>query len=474
MGKLRLHPAAVIALLLAAIAGLLYYIIPLRYHLNHREFYDALVENVKNPLIGYAPAADNPEACKDTTLVFIGLTWAEWEPERGRFDIEGMEEKYHIQRWKEEGKRAVLRFIADYPGEERHLDIPDWLYRATRDGHFYETSYGSGYAPDYSNAYLKERHLQAIEALADYCNQDEFVAYVELGTLGHWGEWHTHSGEDSRIPLLPDAELCWEYALDYSDHFFNALLLMRRNYPMMTDAGLGLYHDMVGSPKDTKEWMKWLQEGGVQDTQGAPLELEATANYWENAPVGGEMTSGIGMETILGDGLRDTIDMIRGAHMSFLGPKCPVFPEGDGGLAGNEELMGAAELIEGNLGYRLYISSLQTRFDFGQNRIHVTFQWENNGVAPCYWDWPVMMVVYDHSGKRIYWQSLELAISTILPGSTVQTEGEIPYSNELNKGYSIGIVITSPDEREHIRLAMKDIVPDEEGVHILYTHEGTA
>ena len=31
------------------------------------------------------------------------------------------------------------------------MDIPEWLYERTGDGVFYDTEYGKGYCPDYSN-----------------------------------------------------------------------------------------------------------------------------------------------------------------------------------------------------------------------------------------------------------------------------------------------------------------------------------
>ena len=458
---LRYLPPLLVILLALSVGGVLWYIIPCRYSLNHVEYYDALADTVPNPLMGYAPDARDEEACANTSLVYIGLTWAEWEPSEGRYDIEGFEQAFHIERWKEEGKHAVLRFLADVPGEEKHMDIPDWLYQKTGDGAFYSTSYGQGYAPDYSNRYLRERHKKAIKALADYCNKDSFAAYVELGSLGHWGEWHTAWSQNRAIPKLPDAEICWEYVLDYSDTFHNVLFLMRRNYPMVTDAGLGLYHDMVGDPADTEEWLGWLAEGGGQETQRNELELQPAPDNWKTAPVGGELTSRFSREELLEDELKRTIDQTCALHMTFLGPNCP-----------EESEPRSRNVLESHLGYRLFVSKLETVFDFGKNILRVGMTWENNGAAPFYWDWPVMMVVYNAEGERIYWQDLELRLPEVLPGENVKTEGEIPYSDMLREGFSIGVVVTSPDENEHIRLAFEEIEPDENGVFILYTYKG--
>ena len=186
-------PYIVMLVLALIIAALLLYILPYRYRLNQTVYYEESKEQLFNPLIGYAPSAEDEEGHEDTNLVYIGLTWKEWEPVKGQYDTDALEEKFHIAQWKEQNKHAVLRFLCDVPGDAEHMDIPQWLYERTGDGTYYNTSYGSGYSPDYSNEFFRERHALAIQALADYFNEDGFLAYVELGSLGHWGEWHTNT-----------------------------------------------------------------------------------------------------------------------------------------------------------------------------------------------------------------------------------------------------------------------------------------
>ena len=292
-------PYILIVVLGAAIAGLLLYMVPYRYRLNQTVTFSQSNDPLDNPLTGYAPDAANTEECSDSQLVYIGLTWRDWEPSAGQYDIQGLEEKFHIQEWKQDNKHAVLRFICDIPGEEGHKDIPEWLYEQTRDGEFYQTEYGAGYSPNYGNEYFRERHSLALEALAEYCNQDDFVAYVELGSLGHWGEWHTNT--DAGLEPLPDAEICWAYVLDYSDNFYNARLLMRRNFVMAQEGNLGLYNDMTGSEPDTREWLDWIRDGGSYETSGSELLYSPMEDFWQEAPSGGVFCGGAVGRTDGGD-----------------------------------------------------------------------------------------------------------------------------------------------------------------------------
>ena len=43
--------------------------------------------------------------------------------------------------------------------------------------------------------------------------------------------------------------------------------------------------------------------------------------------------------------------------------------------------------------------------------------WENTGNAPMYWDWPVMLYVYDMEGKLKYWESVDIRLSELMRGS---------------------------------------------------------
>lgn len=456
--KSRKIPYIMLVVLTLACAGLLLYIVPYRYQLNHTVTFSESQDPLDNPLTGYAPPAQETEECEDSRLVYIGVTWQMWEPAQGEYDIKALEETFHIDQWKSENKHAVVRFICDLPGEEGHMDIPRWLYEKTRDGEFYDNGYGAGYSPDYENEFFRERHALAIQALAEYFNQDNFAAYVEIGSLGHWGEWHTNT--DEGLSSLPDAQICWEYVLDYSDNFHNARLMMRRNYVMAAQGGMGLFNDMTGSQEDTDEWLGWIEEGGSFETAGRPLAYEPMADFWKNAPSGGEFTSLYTVEELLTDQITDTLDMIRETHMTFIGPKCP---EGD---LKDES---AAQAIREELGYRYYISAVRTQYSFSEGSLNVTLTWENAGIAPLYWDWPVTMYVYNAQGELKYWETVDINLSGLYPGETEETTCSIPFTDEFRQGYQIGIGITDPDEKESVSLAMEG---EKRGnVQLIYTYE---
>ena len=97
--------------------------------------------------MGYAPWA-NAEETENllTSLVYVELRWADWEPEEGVYNLDFMEEEYNLSLYRAQERQVVFRFICDEPTGEEHIDIPLWLYERTGDGQHYSTDYGMGYS----------------------------------------------------------------------------------------------------------------------------------------------------------------------------------------------------------------------------------------------------------------------------------------------------------------------------------------
>ena len=410
-----------------------------------------------NPLMGFAAAADDKSAAENEQLVYIDLTWAQWEPEKGAFDIAALEKKNNIARWRAEGKHAVLRFVCDVPGNEAHRDIPQWLYEQTGDGADYDNEYGKGYAPDYSNATFRAAHARAIAALGAWASQDTFVSYVELGSLGHWGEWHTL--EESGVPAMPEERLCREYYSQYQSAFPQARLLTRRNYALSVDSGAGVYNDMTGSSDDTLEWLAWQLAGGSQEVADYEIAYSPVEDIWRTAPVGGEFTSSLDMGYMLGDNIVQTLNLLRSSHMTFIGPHYP---------KGEYAESAGAHMVSGFLGYRLWVSELDVRFDALTRCWDITMKWRNDGVAPLYADWPVTLELRDASGEVVYDAALPLVLSDLCDGEEFTVKASVPFDQRYWDGFTIGVGITDPLTGDYAVRLSSDTPYLPDGLNVLY------
>lgn len=353
-----------------------------------------------NAQIGYAPMTDNPEA-GEATLRYLELRWREVEPEEGVYAWEAIERKYGLAALREQGIHLVLRFVCDVPGKESHLDIPDWLYAQTGDGSWYDTEYGKGYSPDYANETFRAAHRRVLGALAAFFGTDGFVSYVELGSLGHWGEWHIKSGE-GLVPM-PDETVRDEYAAAYLAAFPTAKLLMRRPFRFAAEQHLGLYNDMTGHEKDTEEWLGWIENGGWYGSE--PHALVSMPAFWQDAPVGGEFTSSLSMRDLLERDLPRTLRLLEASHMSFLGPKTAQAAYAKG-----------YDAVLRRLGYRLRVTEL--KLTPCADGVSAALTVANEGAAPFYWDWTVNLYGEDAAGNTLYTVPLPLSLPELMPGES--------------------------------------------------------
>lgn len=409
-----------------------------------------------NPLMGYVPSAWYNEVSEDISLLYMDITWAELEPEEGVYNWASIDEENQISRWRKEGKHLVLRFVCDIPSDEEHMDIPEWLYeKSGKAGKWYDGEYGKGFAPDYNSPTIISCHKKAVRAIGEHFGQDGLISYVELGSLGHWGEWHVNYSEG--IQRIPREAVRDKYILPWTEAFPDAMILMRRPFASAEKYGFGLYNDMTGQPEATQSWLGWINNGGEYDQTGEKNVIVPMNDFWKTAPSGGEFTSSLSMEEMLDTNLSGTVEMLREAHTTFLGPKIP-----------DENYVDGYKEVLKNMGYRLWISMAELKNTAKGSRLKLT--WENSGVAPMYKEWPVYVYIEDESGKLVEKSRISIKISSLLPGekATTLTALETERLNSLlEKGYRLSVGIEDPmTELPCVRFAMEALY--QEGKNYLW------
>lgn len=409
-----------------------------------------------NPLMGYVPSAWYNEVSEDISLLYMDITWAELEPEEGVYNWASIDEENQISRWRKEGKHLVLRFVCDIPSDEEHMDIPEWLYeKSGKAGKWYDGEYGKGFAPDYNSPTIISCHKKAVRAIGEHFGQDGLISYVELGSLGHWGEWHVNYSEG--IQRIPREAVRDKYILPWTEAFPDAMILMRRPFASAEKYGFGLYNDMTGQPEATQSWLGWINNGGEYDQTGEKNVIVPMNDFWKTAPSGGEFTSSLSMEEMLDTNLSGTVEMLREAHTTFLGPKIP-----------DENYVDGYKEVLKNMGYRLWISMAELKNTAKGSRLKLT--WENSGVAPMYKECPMYVYIEDESGKLVEKSRISIKISSLLPGekATTLTALETERLNSLlEKGYRLSVGIEDPmTELPCVRFAMETLY--QEGKNYLW------
>ncbi len=394
------------------------------YKINSTTNYKMTDSSVINPYIGFVCDATNPALVGDNSLVYIDVTFRELQPQSpDSYSFDSIDSSNNVAMWKEQGKHAVLRFICDSPSAESHSDIPDWLMSLTGDGTYYSTSYGSGYSPDYNNETFINHHKKAVEALAEHYD-DGFVAYVQLGSIGHWGEWYVNTAEG--VPVLPVTDVRHKYISHYVQAFENAKLVMFNPFAHAQAYKTGLHNNMLGSEADTREWLDLIQTGGAYTQTGEETALVPMSNFWHNAPSGAEFTGSVPIQSVVTGQLNKTLDFIKESHTSFIGPNSPLSLGTE-----NAAIQKAIEKFRSVVGYRLGITRVTITQQENFEHMEIILQWENSGVAPVYFDLPVGLYVRTNNEfKKI--ADVNVDLKELMPDSTVTSQTIIPESSVLN------------------------------------------
>jgi len=173
----------------------------------------------------------------------------------------------------EKAMHVILRVFAHYPGKP--LRVPHFLLQEI-DLH----TLGNGeLSPQYDDPMFLSACRKFIQALGARYDGHKSLAFIQLGLLGKWGEWHTYPDTG----LLSDGTK--DLVMGWYNEAFRTTPLQVRNPQSAYEAGMGLHDDsfgystLDGAPNggETVDWFFWreVQDAGQQD-------------FWKTGVMGGE------------------------------------------------------------------------------------------------------------------------------------------------------------------------------------------
>jgi hypothetical protein len=391
---------------------------------------DERYEALYNPLIGWAPLAVGGPYPQPHKLAYIYVTWKELEPLRDQFAWEAFEQKYKFQYWADRGVKLIVRIVMDYPLASAHRDIPDWLYtEIDGDGTEYNDGSQAGFSPNYSNPKLIEEHERLIGALAARYDDDSRVAYIALGSVGQWGEWHTGAIADP----FPPTSITDQYVQHYIDSFNHKLIGIRKPFEIAKNNRLGLFNDMMGTKAGTDEWLDWIQNGNGSPSSAMP-------DFWKTNYSGGEFSYGAPQTHLADNAILETLRQIKASHNSWIGPATAAW------LATGTPQQGNIDLAMKTMGYRFVLESASHEPTAkAGNSISVAMQWKNRGIAPIYYAYPLELSLLDSNGEVAASTRANADLRTWLPGKTSLTS-QLAIPTTLKAGtYRLAVAILDPD-----------------------------
>ncbi len=314
---------------------------------------------------------------------------------------------------------AANALIGAAPGESQNYVIPDWN----------------------SQAYL-DRLDALVKAIAARYHDEPHFGWVDVFSYGNWGEFHLYPfnqaggpyDHSTQKPITDDnARLIVKRA---AAAFSNKLLVLNSENPAALTEGIhtasppvGIRVDCLGSDQ---------LAGGGQAIDAVP----GADQRWKTAPFITEWCQ----ENIGSSGADLFVQgeqQVRDYHISMLSSgnfqSDPTSPTD------------AAAFRKANVeaGYRLRTASVKVRIS-ANGTIQVTSQWKNDGVAPTYLHWKIVVGV---DGPRKSEAPLKLDLRKVMPGAPLSDDEEVTVTGGLASGkYKVYLRI---EDTEGVSLPMQ-------------------
>jgi hypothetical protein len=248
-------------------------------HLVRRQFreVDTLLANPGQGWMSQArwPTGEPRFPC---SVVYVRFNWADAEPEEGRFNWRLIDEV--IEAWKPRGATVALRVMTCNAHSAGYYASPKWLFDAGCKGFEYErggddpTSGGRRIPriePDYADPVYLAKHGAFLKALGERYDGHPSVEFLDIGSYGIWGEWHT----PHPAPVAVRQQIVELYLAAFRQ---TPLVFMSDDAEVLPYAlarGAGLRRDGVGSPWHEQNWIGSKKYAGVA----------GMGEVWKRAPI---------------------------------------------------------------------------------------------------------------------------------------------------------------------------------------------
>lgn len=348
-----------------------------------------------NPFKGWCPYVDAGDIRQPYSMAFLYVPWSRIEPEEGKFAFDLWEKKdWSVPEAK--GKHIVFRVYIDYPSLPSGL--PGWLRkRGIKESRYRD--HGGGLSPDYNDPRMIQALERLIKALGERYDENPRVAFIELGLLGFWGEWHTWPRDE----LYASNETERRVIDAYRSAFPHKILLARY---ARDDAGsrdfIGFHDDMF--PEDTNNGEDWSFYEG--------LKRSGRLDNWKKASIGGEMVPNRA-RVWMGPKFAATLSAVELCRFSWIGPYCPALEKSTDA----KFLENCRKLVQ-RMGYQFHLKSVKHAQEImRKDPFEVAIEGENEGVAPFPYPWEVEFALIGEDGTIAERARVHTDIRTWLPGS---------------------------------------------------------
>jgi hypothetical protein len=363
-----------------------------------------LLHYYDNSILNYGGRLDPSDAVDDfpgLSVIYFRIPWSYLEPEEGKFNWSYVDTP--AQRWIDKGLRIAFRFTASETGIK--FATPEWVKAAGAQGHYHErgkiVEQGRAWEPDFGDAVFLEKLENFMKAAAERYDGNPNVEFIEIGTLGVWGEGHTYASTRLNYSL----EVMKKHIDLHLKYFTRTTLIGNDDFSFMelpfeywekivkTDA----YQNLPESPI-----VQYCLEQGLGLRDDSILVLASPRHYfrqgmaelfWRHVPVIVESDhyGASKRNNAWGDGSM-YVQSVEDYHASYA--SIHWWPR-----EFLEEQRGNIDKMNLRLGYRLVPHEVSWKREVNVEKpFEVSIKWSNRGVAPCCQGGYVAVTLKDERG----------------------------------------------------------------------------
>ena len=366
------------------------------------------------------------------SVVYLRFEWAQLEPEEGHYNWAFIDDV--LTAWQARGVTLGLRVMTTNPHSEGYYSSPAWLFQAGCRGTEYRvgggdpTSGGKAIAriePDYADPIYLAKHGAFLAALGRRYEGLGKLEFVDIGSYGLWGEWHT----DHPAPAAVRRQIVDLYRRAFPK---TPLMFMTDDAEILAYAlpsGVGLRRDGVGSPWHEKNWIGSARYAGVP----------GMAEAWRAQPVVFEWFGDYAYFQSKGWSFPAAVDFMLRNHVTLLNDNLGRVSPAEQPLVDRLARLAGARFVPREVAHPASMKAGTV--------LPVKMQWVNAGVGRLYHPYELRLALWDAQGKAVSRTEAVADAQTWFPGEWEVT-GNLPVPKGLAAGeYSLALGLFDPTGR---------------------------